>query len=71
MALETIGFSKRHVTQTRQLATAILHSGNLEFTINRHRNEDAAILRNADLLHIVADFLGIQPAALSRNRPFI
>jgi chitin synthase len=43
---------------------AILHLGNLEFTIDRHRNEDAAVVRNTDVLDIVADFLGIQPAAL-------
>jgi chitin synthase len=33
--------SKRHVAQTCQLVAAILHLGNLEFTIDRHRNEDA------------------------------
>ena len=64
IALKTIGFSKRHVAQTCQLVAAILHLGNLEFTIDRHRNEDAAVVRNTDLLEIVADFLGIQPAAL-------
>ena len=64
IALKTIGFSKRHVAQTCQLVAAILHLGNLEFTIDRHRNEDAAVVRNTDLLDVVADFLGIQPAAL-------
>jgi len=64
IALKTIGFSKRHVAQTCQLVAAILHLGNLEFTIDRHRNEDAAVVRNTDLLEVVADFLGIQPAAL-------
>ncbi|KAF8147259.1 glycosyltransferase family 2 protein [Crassisporium funariophilum] len=64
IALKTIGFSKRHVAQTCQLVAAILHLGNLEFSIDRHRNEDAAVVRNTDLLEIVSDFLGIQPAAL-------
>ena len=64
MALKTIGFSKRHVAQTCQLLAAILHLGNLEFTVDRSRNEDAAVVRNTDVLEIVADFLGIQPAAL-------
>ena len=64
MALKMIGFSKRHVAQTCQLVTAILHLGNLEFTIDRHRNEDAAVIRNTDVLDIVANFLGIEPAAL-------
>ncbi|KAI0922672.1 hypothetical protein AcV5_009583 [Taiwanofungus camphoratus] len=64
MALKNVGFSKRHVAQTCQLVAAILHLGNLEFTIDRHRNEDAAVVRNTDVLDIVADFLGVQPAAL-------
>jgi chitin synthase len=64
VALKTIGFSKRHVAQTCQLLAAILHLGNLEFIVDRHRNEDAAVVRNTDILEIVADFLGVQPAAL-------
>ena len=64
VALKTIGLSKRHVAQTCQLVAAILHLGNLEFTIDRHRNEDAAVVRNMDILEIVADFLGVQPSAL-------
>ena len=64
IALKTIGFSKRHVAQTCQLVAAILHLGNLEFTVDRNRNEDAAVVRNIDLLEIVADFLGVQPSEL-------
>ncbi|KAJ7594228.1 glycosyltransferase family 2 protein [Mycena floridula] len=64
LALKTIGFSKRHVAQTCQLIAAILHLGNLEFTVDRHRNEDAAVVRNTDILEIVADFLGVAPSAL-------
>ena len=64
IALKTIGFSKQHVTQTSQLVAAILHSGNLKFTIDWSRNEDAAVISNTDILDIVANFLGIQPAAL-------
>ena len=33
-------------------------------TVDRHRNEDAAVVRETGVLKIVADFLGIQPAAL-------
>ncbi|KAJ7185953.1 P-loop containing nucleoside triphosphate hydrolase protein, partial [Mycena filopes] len=36
VALKTIGLSKRHVAQTCQLIVAIVHLGNLEFTID-HR----------------------------------
>ena len=62
IALKTISFSKRHVAQI--LVTAILHLGSLKFTIDRHRNENAVIVHNTDLLDIIANFLGIQPAAL-------
>lgn len=64
IALKSIGLSKRHVAQTCQLVAAILHLGNLEFMVDRHRNEDAAVVRNVDILDIVADFLGVQPHAL-------
>ncbi|KAJ8083666.1 hypothetical protein PM082_009542 [Marasmius tenuissimus] len=64
VALKTIGFSKRHVAQTCQLLAAILHLGNLEFTVDRHRNEDAAVVRNTDVCGIVADFLGVQQSEL-------
>jgi len=64
VALKTIGLSKRHVAQTCQLVAAILHLGNLEFMVDRSRNEDAAVVRNVDILEIVADFLGVQPYAL-------
>ncbi|KAH8833739.1 glycosyltransferase family 2 protein [Flagelloscypha sp. PMI_526] len=63
-ALKSIGFSKRHVAQTCQLVATIMHLGNLEFISERSRNEDAAVVRNVDLLELVADFLGVQPAAL-------
>ncbi|KAF8890149.1 P-loop containing nucleoside triphosphate hydrolase protein [Infundibulicybe gibba] len=64
VALKTIGLSKRHVAQTCQLIAAILHLGNLEFTIDRHCNEDAAVVRNTDVLDIVSDFLGVSPSTL-------
>jgi len=64
VALKTIGLSKRHVAQTCQLIAAILHLGNLEFTIDRSRDVDAAVVRNTDILALVADFLGVQPSAL-------
>ncbi|KAJ7036193.1 glycosyltransferase family 2 protein [Mycena alexandri] len=64
LALKTIGLSKRHVAQTCQLIAAILHLGNLEFTIDRSRNEDAAVVRNTDLCELAASFLGVHPADL-------
>jgi chitin synthase len=67
MALKNVGLSKRHVAQTCQLVAAILHLGNLEFMFDRTRNEDAAVVRNVDTLAIVADFLGVTPAALEAS----
>ncbi|KAI6019144.1 glycosyltransferase family 2 protein [Pisolithus marmoratus] len=64
VALKTVGLSKRHVAQTCQLIAAILHLGNLEFTIDRSRDVDAAVVRNVDSLALVAEFLGVQPSAL-------
>lgn len=64
IALKNIGISKRHVAQTCQLVASILHLGNLEFTVDRHRNEDAAVVRNTDLLELVSEFLGVSSSAL-------
>ncbi|KAF8428889.1 P-loop containing nucleoside triphosphate hydrolase protein [Boletus edulis BED1] len=47
-----------------QLVAAILHLGNIEFIIDRGRDVDAAVVRNVDVLGIVAEFLGVQPSAL-------
>ncbi|KAJ7442556.1 P-loop containing nucleoside triphosphate hydrolase protein, partial [Mycena galericulata] len=58
--LKTIGLSKWHIAQTCQIVAAILHLGNLAFTINPSRNEDAAVVRNMYVCEIVADFLGLQ-----------
>lgn len=67
IALKTVGLSKRHVAQTCQLIAAILHLGNLEFTIDRARDVDAAVVRNTDTLALVAEFLGVQPSALENS----
>ncbi|KIK12469.1 hypothetical protein PISMIDRAFT_18730 [Pisolithus microcarpus 441] len=47
-----------------QVVAAILHLGNLEFTINRSRDVDAAVMRNIDTLALIAESLGVQPSAL-------
>ncbi|KAL0064502.1 hypothetical protein AAF712_008560 [Marasmius tenuissimus] len=61
VALKTIGFSK---CQTCQLLAVIPHLGNLEFTVDRHRNKDAVDVRNTDVCSISADFLGLQQSEL-------
>ncbi|KAI9456725.1 P-loop containing nucleoside triphosphate hydrolase protein [Boletus coccyginus] len=42
----------------KSLLVAILHLSNIEFTV------DPAVVRNIDVLGIVAEFLGVQPSAL-------
>jgi myosin heavy subunit len=64
LTLKNVGFSKRHVAQTCQLIAAILHLGNLKFTIDRGRDIDAAVVHNQDGLALVAKFLGVTPSAL-------
>ncbi|QRW11374.1 Myosin head (motor domain) [Ceratobasidium sp. AG-Ba] len=64
MAMKHVGMSKRHIAQSCQLVAAILHLGNLEFIRDRARNEDAAVVRNTDVLELTAEFLGLQPSAL-------
>ncbi|KAJ6486002.1 P-loop containing nucleoside triphosphate hydrolase protein [Mycena sanguinolenta] len=63
VTLKTIGLSMRHVAQTCQLIAAILHLGNLDFIIDRSRNEDATVVRDSfspsSPLAFVADFLGV------------
>ncbi|KAL0060142.1 hypothetical protein AAF712_013068 [Marasmius tenuissimus] len=48
----------------RKPASSSPHSSNLEFTVDRYRNEDAAVVRNTDVCGIVADFLGVQQSEL-------
>jgi len=42
------------VAQTRQLLAAILHLGNSDFTVDRGRDVDAAVVRNTDVLSVGA-----------------
>ncbi|KAI6023505.1 P-loop containing nucleoside triphosphate hydrolase protein, partial [Pisolithus microcarpus] len=50
--------------QACQVVAAILHLGNLEFTIDRSRDVDTAVMRNVNTLALVAESLGVQPSAL-------
>jgi len=64
IVLKNIGLSKRHVAQTCQLFVAILHLGNIDFVHNCHRNKDTAVVRNTELLNLVAEFLGVTLSTL-------
>ncbi|KAG6369078.1 P-loop containing nucleoside triphosphate hydrolase protein [Boletus reticuloceps] len=47
-----------------QLVAAILHLGNIEFTIDHSCDVDATVIWNVDVLGIVAKFLSLQPSAV-------
>lgn len=63
-AFKLAGVTKKYIAQVCQLVAAILHLGNLEFTMDYERNPDAAVVRNWDVLETVAEFLGVGPAEL-------
>lgn len=58
-----MGLSTRLVAQVCQLLATILHIGNLQFTSGPEH--EGAVVRNHELLIIVAEFLGIAPEALA------
>ncbi|KAI9567246.1 P-loop containing nucleoside triphosphate hydrolase protein [Boletus coccyginus] len=49
-------------TQYRYLT--VFHFGNIEFTVDRGRDVNAAVVCNIDALGIIAEFFGVQPSAL-------
>ncbi|PKY38336.1 glycosyltransferase family 2 protein [Rhizophagus irregularis] len=65
-ALKSLGFHKKHVAQMFQLLAAILHLGNIQFTQdpNNNKQREAALIKNQEVLDLVADFLGVDPKAL-------
>jgi chitin synthase len=64
LAFKTVGLSKRLVAQICQLVAAILHLGNIDFIHDKARNEEAAVVKNGDVLHTVSEFLGVTAGAL-------
>ncbi|KAI6033570.1 P-loop containing nucleoside triphosphate hydrolase protein [Pisolithus microcarpus] len=67
VALKTVGLSKQHAIQACQVVAAILHLGNLKFTIDHSRDVDATVMHNVDTLALVAESLGVQPSALENT----
>ncbi|CAG8584609.1 9735_t:CDS:2 [Ambispora leptoticha] len=63
-ALKSLGFHTKHVAQMFKLLAAILHLGNLQFAQDQNKHQDAAFVKNVDLLDLVADFLGVEARAL-------
>ncbi|KIK18435.1 hypothetical protein PISMIDRAFT_14351, partial [Pisolithus microcarpus 441] len=64
VALKTVGLSKRHAVQACQVVAAILHLGNLKFTIDCSRDVNTTVVHNVNTLALIAESLGIQPSAL-------
>ncbi|KAG2220910.1 hypothetical protein INT45_013039 [Circinella minor] len=64
-ALKSAGFRREHIQRILQLLAALLHLGNLQFVDpGGFNNQDAAYVKNTDVLDLVADFLGVDPRAL-------
>lgn len=64
-ALKLCGFKAKTVTQIFQLLAAILHIGNLQFMEGTETMaQEACIVKNTDVLDIVAVMLGVSPSKL-------
>ncbi|KAJ9086749.1 hypothetical protein DSO57_1000376 [Entomophthora muscae] len=64
-ALRTVGFNPKFQSQLFQLLAAILHLGNIQFLNPNHQSgEEAALVRNFDVLETAADFLGLHATTL-------
>ncbi|GAA5817346.1 hypothetical protein MFLAVUS_010890 [Mucor flavus] len=64
-ALKACGFKAKTVTQIFQLLSAILHIGNLQFMEGVETlAQEACVVKNTDILDIVAVMLGVSPSKL-------
>lgn len=63
-SLKTLGFQKKHIARMMQLLAAILHLGNIVFIDDPSKGQDAANVKNAEVLSLAADFLGVEPHGL-------
>ncbi|KAG1469534.1 hypothetical protein G6F56_003204 [Rhizopus delemar] len=70
-AMKTCGFRKEHIGRIIQLVATILHLGNLSFIDPAGTGtQEAAFVKNTELLDLVADFLGLDPHALENVLTF-
>ncbi|KAI8343164.1 chitin synthase-domain-containing protein [Chlamydoabsidia padenii] len=74
-SLKASGFRKDHISRILQLLAAILHIGNFVFMDPSAANgggghQEAAYVKNAELLDSVADMLGLDPHALENVLTF-
>ncbi|KAI8384891.1 chitin synthase-domain-containing protein [Radiomyces spectabilis] len=63
LALRSLGLGKRYQARIMQLLACLLHLGNLHF-VDDTTIQEAAFVKNVDILELVADFLGVDPRAL-------
>ncbi len=63
-AFKAVGFPKKAVASICQLLAAVLHLGNVDFVVDKRRNEDSAVVKNYPTLEIVAEFLGVDAGEL-------
>ncbi|CAO1621032.1 unnamed protein product [Sympodiomycopsis kandeliae] len=63
-AFKNVNLSQRHVASICQVLASILHLGNLEFSQDHHRTQDAASVRNHDVLATAAQLLGVEAKQL-------
>lgn len=65
-ALKAAGFRRDQQTRIWQLLAAIIHLTQLQFVdpTGVNSNQEAAYVRNTDILDLVADLLGVDPRAL-------
>ncbi|ORX48286.1 hypothetical protein DM01DRAFT_1309811 [Hesseltinella vesiculosa] len=62
-ALSSLGLGSRSHARIMQFLAALLHLGNLQF-IDDASVQEAAQVKNLEVLDLVADFLGVDPMAL-------
>lgn len=62
-ALTTLGFKEKYHKEVFHLLSAILLIGNLEL-VEGEAKDEAAVVKNVDLLAVVAGFLGLKPIDL-------
>lgn len=63
-SLKALGFQKKHIARMMQLLAAILHLGNIVFVDDPSKGQEAANVKNVDVLSLAADFLGVDPHGL-------
>jgi chitin synthase len=62
--MKGVGFNRKFQSQIFQVLAAILHLGNIQFANQHGAAQEAAYVKNDEVLNTVADFLGLLPSSL-------